>query len=218
MCDGFELEGYPAGVWREMTSEPRRYGFHATLKAPFRLRVDLGLSDLMDGVAGFARNFAPFDAGELEVGVIKAGGGRGFVALKPKGEARALRSLEAAVVRALDPLRAPLSANERERRLSSGLSPRQRYYLDAWGYPYVLDEFRPHFTLTNAISDARRVARALEREFRVRVASHALRVASLALFVEAQPGGDFMVLRQFPLGRATSARRATPRSLAPALD
>src|SRR6266436_2078374 len=26
-----------AGAWRELTREPRRYGFHATLKAPFRL-------------------------------------------------------------------------------------------------------------------------------------------------------------------------------------
>src|SRR5258708_19714311 len=26
-----------AGAWRELTREPRRYGFHATLKAPFHL-------------------------------------------------------------------------------------------------------------------------------------------------------------------------------------
>lgn len=42
-CDGFALEGYPPASWRNMTSEPRRYGFHATLKAPFRRRVDLGV-------------------------------------------------------------------------------------------------------------------------------------------------------------------------------
>lgn len=56
----------------------------------------------------------------------------------------------------------------------NGFAPEGRspaYYLDAWGYPYVLDEFRPHFTLTNAISDALRVARALEWEFSLRVAS-----------------------------------------------
>src|SRR5260370_30562784 len=26
-----------AGAWRELTREPRRYGFHATLQAPFHL-------------------------------------------------------------------------------------------------------------------------------------------------------------------------------------
>ena len=34
---GFALEGWSAPDWRAATQEPRRYGFHATLKAPFRL-------------------------------------------------------------------------------------------------------------------------------------------------------------------------------------
>lgn len=54
--------------------------------------------------------------------------------------------------------------DDRERCGSGRLTPRQAYYLDAWGYPYVLDEFDPHFTLTNAIADADRVARLLDWE------------------------------------------------------
>jgi hypothetical protein len=96
------------------------------------------------------------------------------------------------------------------------LTPRQAYYLDAWGYPYVLDEFRPHFTLTNAIADADRVARLLQQEFRLRVASPALRVDALTLFGESEPGGEFKIVRRFPLGRSTRARRPSARALAPA--
>jgi hypothetical protein len=127
-----------------------------------------------------------------------------------------LRSFEGSVVRALDHLREPASAGGRERRNLARLTPRQAYYLDAWGYPYVLDEFRPHFTLTNAIADADRVARLLQQEFRLRVASPALRVDALTLFGESEPGGEFKIVRRFPLGRSTRARRSSARALAPA--
>ncbi|HKI13711.1 MAG TPA: DUF1045 domain-containing protein [Roseiarcus sp.] len=216
-CDGFAPEGYPPDSWRNMTSEPRRYGFHATLKAPFRLRVDLDVADLINNVAEFAYKFAPFDAGQLEVGAIATGEGRAFVVLKPQGALTELRSFEGSVVRALDPMRAPLTDGERQRRESARLTPRQAYYLDAWGYPYVLDEFRPHFTLTNAVLDADSVARSLEREFRRRVASHALRVDALTLFAESEPGGEFKILRRFPLGHARPARRSPSRARAPAI-
>jgi hypothetical protein len=214
-CEGFSPEGYPADSWRRMTSEPRRHGFHATLKAPFRLRVDLDVADLFDLIAQFARKWASFDAGELSLGAIAAREGRAFVALKPEGDLTKLRAFEAGVVRALDSLRSPLAAGERERRKSAGLTPRQAYYLDAWGYPYVLDEFRPHFTLTNAIPDANRAARALEWEFSLRVASHVLRIDALTLFAESEPGGEFKILRRFPLGQAKRARGRS-RVLAPA--
>ena len=206
-CDGLALEGYPPDSWRSMTSNPRRYGFHATLKAPFRLRLDLDVADLFDRVAELARKSSPFDAGELEVSVVAADEGRAFVALKPQGALKELRSFEASVVRGLDWLRAPF-VEDGERRRWGRLTPRQAYYLDAWGYPYVLDEFAPHFTLTNAIADADRVARLLDWEFGLRVASHALCVDALTLFGQSESGGDFRILRRFPLGRPHRARRS----------
>ena len=213
--DGFALEGYTPQAWRSVTDGPRRYGFHATLKAPFRLRLDLDVADLTDCLAEFARKFAPFDAGELVVGAIPTGDGRAFVALKPEDGLKELRSFEGSVVRTLDSLRAPLALGDRERRQPARLTPRQAYYLDAWGYPYVLDEFRPHFTLTNAIAGADRVARLLQQEFRLRVASPALRVDALTLFGESAPGGEFRS-RRFPLGRSGRARPTPARILTPA--
>jgi hypothetical protein len=173
---------------------------------------------LTDILADFALRFRPFDAGELSVGAIAAGDGRAFVALKHKGGLRELRSFEGRVVRALDPLRAPLAFAEREKRKPAPLSPRQAYYLEAWGYPYVLDEFRPHFTLTNAIADADHIARVMQQEFRLRVASPALHVDALSLFGESEPGGEFRILRRFSLGRPKPAGRRQARVLAPAAD
>ena len=217
-CEGFSLEGYPPASWRSMTSDPRRYGFHATLKTPFPLRLDLDVADLYDFVADFTRKHSPFDAGELKVGFIRAGRGLAFVALKPEGALKELRSFEADVVRGLDKLRAPLVESGREYRGSDRLTPRQAYYLHAWGYPYVLDEFDPHFTLTDAIPDADRVARLLEWEFGLRVPSRALHVDALTLFGQSEPGGEFRILHRFPLGRPYRSRRPTRAFAAAVLD
>jgi hypothetical protein len=215
-CEGFSLEGYSRDSWRSMTSDPRRYGFHATLKAPFPLRLDLEVADLYDVVAEFARKQSPFYAGELKVGFIKAGRGLAFVALRPETALKELRSFEAGVVRGLEKLRAPLVESVLEYRGSERLTPRQAYYLEAWGYPYVLDEFDPHFTLTNAIPDADRVARGLEWDFGLRVPSRALHVDALTLFVQNEPGGEFRILHRFPLGRPHRSRRPA-RALAAAV-
>ncbi len=210
-CEGFSPEGHELRSWRDLTSDPRRYGFHATLKAPFRLRADLGFFDLADHVAAFARTFAPFDAGDLHVGVMGANNGRAFVVLRPQGQSKPLRALEEAAVRRLDALRAPLTPEEFLRRGVAGLTPRQRYYLEMWGYPYVIDEFRPHFTLTNATSDPAPVVKSLKWELSLRVASPAMRVDAVTLFGETAPGGDFEILRRFPLGHSKRSRRVSPR-------
>jgi hypothetical protein len=211
LCEGFAPEGHELEGWRQLTSEPRRYGFHATLKAPFRLRADLDLVDLMDHVAAFARTCQPFEAGELQVGAMATYDGKAFAVLKPRNAAKALYAFEQRVVRALDVLRAPLTDVERHRRESSRLTPRQRYYLDAWGYPYVIDEFRPHFTLTNALADLDRITKSLRWEFDLRVPSQTLFVDALTLFSESEPGGDFTILRRFPLGSPKRARRVSAR-------
>jgi hypothetical protein len=217
-CDGFSLKGCPPASWRSMTSDPRRYGFHATLKAPFSLRLDVDVAELFDRIAEFARKFSPFDSGELAVEVVKAGHELAFVALKLQGASKELRSFEASVVRGLDRLRAPCVEGGRKYRGSEPLTPRQAYYLHAWGYPYVFDEFHPHFTLTNAIADAERVARLLDWEFGLRVASRVLRVDALTLFGQSEPAGEFRILRRFPLGAPHRTRRSSRRVLAAVFD
>jgi len=119
--------------------------------------------------------------------------------------------LEQAAVPTLDKLRAPLTEDERHRRNVVRLTQRQRYDLKASGYPYVIDEFRPHVTLTNAVPDPTRPVKSLEQDFSLRVASQAMRVDATTLFGETTPGGEFRIVRSSTLGRSRRARCLSPR-------
>ncbi len=46
--------GLDAPAWEELTHEPRQYGFHATLKAPFRLLSPFSETDLVAEFDRFA--------------------------------------------------------------------------------------------------------------------------------------------------------------------
>jgi hypothetical protein len=209
--EGYAPEGHSPESWRKLTDEPRRYGFHATLVAPFRLRADLTVPDLVDAIAAFARVAEPLEAAGLQVSKIAAGDGRAFVALKPTGPTGELDALEETAVRRLDALRAPPMDAERNKRDVARLTPLQRYYFDVWGYPYVLSEFRPHFTLTNALADLKDVEKALRWDFKMRVGSPFLRVERLTLFGERESDGVFEILHDIPLGNGPRGGRIATR-------
>ena len=103
-----------------VTQVPRKYGLHATMKPPFRLREDQSLSALQDTCARLAGKFAPVSLDGLEVARL----GR-FLALRPVGDTRDLNTLAAACVRDLDPFRAPASETEMNRRRAAGLTMEQ---------------------------------------------------------------------------------------------
>jgi hypothetical protein len=196
---GFAPDGFDAAEWRNMTTEPRRYGFHATIKAPFRLADGANRSELSDALAELAQQSRPFAAGRLAVSTLAFGGASAFVALTPPAPTPEIAQLEERVVRGLDPFRAPLNETERSRRDPAPLTERQRETFERWGYPYALAEFRLHFTLTNAIDDAEHIAVTLAREFAGCVADAELLVDALALFVQ-KPDGEFIIDQRFPLG------------------
>lgn len=54
----------------QYVGRPRKYGFHATLKPPFRLASDQGLQALQDATAQLARSLAPVQLGILELSRI----------------------------------------------------------------------------------------------------------------------------------------------------
>ncbi len=145
----------PAGLPRpqsELTMSPRKYGFHGTIKAPFRLADGISREDLSAALAVLAARVAPVEMRGLELRRLG-----GFLALLPEGDESALMALGAEVVMALDPLRAPLSAAEIAKRRPERLNPRQRELLDAWGYPFVMEEFRFHLTLSDNLPEAEAV-------------------------------------------------------------
>jgi len=141
-----EVPGLPRPV-AELTASPRKYGFHGTLKPPFRLADGSSRAALE---ADIARRAATLPAVMLDGLTLHRLGG--FLALTPVGETKALERLAGEVVMGLDGHRAPAPEAELARRRAGGLTPRQEAHLVRWGYPYVLDEFRFHFTLTGKLA------------------------------------------------------------------
>jgi len=205
--------GVPGGWTREsidaITADARRYGFHGTLKPPFRLAEGRTAGELDAAVARFAAGRAGAVIPRLSLARLG-----GFFALVPGAEAPGLHALADEVVREFDEFRAPATDAELARRNLAALTPRQRELLEAWGYPYVLDEFRFHLTLTDRIPAGRQlgVERALSDWFAGSLGA-AVPVDALALFTEAEPGAPFVLHAVHPLQPALS-----PRSTASTTD
>lgn len=131
----------------DITMTPRKYGFHGTLKPPYRLAVGMTEDQLSKAVADLAGTLAPAICDGLDLTTL----GR-FLALTPRGDTGDVRRVAGACVRGLDDFRAPASEVELARRRQAGLSPRQEALLQAWGYPYVMEEFRFHLTLSGRLN------------------------------------------------------------------
>lgn len=171
------------------TAAARRYGFHATLMAPFELSGDESERELMAALDVFCESMQPFEIPSVELRRLD-----GFFALMPEVQGQELTSLAHAVVVAFDRFRAPLSASEHMRREAAGLSPSQLRNLLRWGYPHVFEDFRFHMTLTGRVDEAEatRVHRAIEAHFGPDL-DEPVEIASLALFIEPERGAPFTV-------------------------
>ncbi|WP_428032283.1 DUF1045 domain-containing protein [Ancylobacter sp.] len=189
------LRRFDAVRWREITAEPRRYGFHGTLKAPFRLAPGRTEEELHAACARFAKERAGFAC----PGVTLASIGR-FLALRLAAPSAALDRLAASAVADLDDFRAPMTEAEREKRLRAPLTPRQQEYLARWGYPYVLADFRFHMTLTGTLDDEERALAEAElaEHFSASGADGPLIVREIALY--RQEAGPFRLIARFPFG------------------
>lgn len=178
-----------------ITAEPRRYGFHATIKPPFRLGQGQTVEGLVEALDGLAARLPPVALTGLEMRPLG-----GFLALVPEAETAALQDLAAEVVRALDPFRSPLTEAEIARRRPERLTPRQQELLALWGHPYVLEEFRFHMTLTDRLSPdlADRAAPILQAWFN-EVLPRPYLIEDLCLFGEQADDGQFVLVSRHPL-------------------
>jgi len=195
--DGRDLP-FPDGVtpdWREITEDPRKYGFHATLKAPTALADGRTEAELLDACAAFAGHARRIPVIEPVVDAIS-----GFIAVIPAKRSDELQQLAADCVTEFDTFRAPLTPEDRARRKPERLAELQREYLDRWGYPYVMEEFRFHMTLTGRLSDERRgpiVAQLRERFAAIDLTK--LAIDRIALFKQADSASRFRIIDSFSL-------------------
>lgn len=179
-----------------VTHAARRYGFHATLKAPMALDATLEGKDLDRALAAWAAAHAPVTVGRI---VLKPIGG--FLALVPERQSEALTAFAGRVVADFDGFRAPLSAEDRARRhASAALTPRQAELLDRYGYPYVMEEFLFHMTVCDSVEGAvqAEVMAAAERWF-APVLAEEIVLDRISLFHEAEQGAPFLRRRDYLL-------------------
>lgn len=175
----------------DITKTPRKYGLHGTVKPPFRLGEGVDIGALHAAAGALVAGMKPVRLDGLRLAKIG-----GFLALVPEGDTSALGQMAGNVVRALDPFRAPLNAAEIAKRNPDKLSENQRAMLDQWGYPYVMDEFRFHLTLSGRLDDA--TAARTEAELSRHLDSivpRPFKIRSLCLFGEADSGRFHMLHR-----------------------
>jgi putative phosphonate metabolism protein len=190
--------------WRDLTRDPRKYGFHATLKAPLPLARGKSEAELLAACERFSATPRPIPVIQPVVDSIS-----GFIAVVPAEPAAELERLAADCVREFDAFRAPLTPEERARRNPSALTPRQREHLDRWGYPYVMEDFRFHMTLTGRLDAGRRepILTMLRDRFSA-IGLTALVIDRIAVFRQTNAASRFQVVNHWKLGaNATPDRR-----------
>ena len=177
------------------TAEPRRYGFHATLQAPFRLAEGRSAEELRQAAADFAAAHPSFQVPALQLATMGP-----FIALIPAESSEAIGNLADACVRDFDRFRAPMMPQERERRLKSPLTARQASQLEEWGYPYVFEDFRFHMTLSGPLheSDRAKFMQVLEDLYApLHDARPTLTIDGLAVYRQDAPSEKFVVEDRF---------------------
>lgn len=190
------VTGLTAEPMAALTADPRRYGWHATLKAPWRLASGLDLGALRERVGDVCGKHRTIE--RLDLQVTRLGN---FLALCPSQPPVELAALAADCVRRLQHLAAPLTDAELAHRRRQPLSAEEEELLRAWGYPWVLHRFRFHFSLTGSISglpesDVGALMRAAQAHF---TGLPPLTLDRLSIFIEASAGADFSLLEQLPL-------------------
>jgi phosphonate metabolism protein PhnN/1,5-bisphosphokinase (PRPP-forming) len=195
-----QIPGIPGLVLSQLTANARRYGFHATLKAPFKLADGFTEMHLAGMAQAFAADQRPISLEDMRLRPMTD-----FLALRPSAPLDEISRLAMRCVSYFDMLRAAPDAAELAKRRRAGLSARQEALLQRWGYPYTEEEFQFHMTLTDSLHDVDAdvvyaIRKAAEQRFAGPFAAALLLLDGLTIFREVKPGTPFSVWRRFPFG------------------
>jgi Protein of unknown function (DUF1045) len=165
----------------EILSAPFHYAFHGTIKPPFRLAPGATIEEVARRLESFAAGWKQFLLPPLTLTSM-----HDFFCLRPAAPSPQLHTLAARATEDFDVFRHPPSKEELDKRRKVGLTALQEKMLLTWGYPYVMDEFRFHLTLTGNVVENRE-KEALHRELQERFPESILRdipFSGLSLFIE----------------------------------
>jgi hypothetical protein len=185
-------------AWRKITEEPRRYGFHATLQGPFYLSPSCTEAQLVNAVHSFAG--LGYAVPTIKPAVQMLSGFAAIVPLKPEPN---LDALVTSCTTIFEAYRAPMTPQERARRIALGLNRSQIQNLDRWGYPFALSNFRFHMTLTGQIQASRReeILAVIKKCFRRMLGNRQISVDRIALVKRESSLASFRVVSQVTLRR-----------------
>jgi phosphonate metabolism protein PhnN/1,5-bisphosphokinase (PRPP-forming) len=196
------IAGVSPDAFRQITTDPRRYGFHATLKAPFRLAEGFSEAHLLAMAQAFVAEQQPLP---IEgIGIHKL---NNFLALQTddRSSREQISALAMRCTSYFDLLRAAPSATELSKRRNAGLSPRHEALIARWGYPYTEEEYRFHMTLTGMLTalpadTAAAIGAAAAACFAEALATP-LTIDGLAIFKESAPGAPMSVWQRLPFSK-----------------
>jgi hypothetical protein len=191
-----ETYGLDAALAERAVASPRRYGLHATLKAPMRLKEGRKAEALATALEAFAARRRRFLAGPPRLTRF----GR-YLALIPQAPTADLDWLAQECETAFDSFRAPLDESELTRRTRASMSAQQRELVASFGYPFVLSHFVFHITLAGPLADAElaQVEEALEPAV-AQFCAEPLAIEEIVLSGDPGEGGRFRMIGRFPLG------------------
>jgi len=139
------LYGLDGAQVERATASPRRYGCHATMKAPFRLREAAREADLSSALAGFCGRRRRARSGRLRLRRLTR-----YLALTLESATAEIDWLADECVTHFDSFRAPLSAADRARR-PCDLPVLARQHLEMFGYADIFSRFLFHITLAGPL-------------------------------------------------------------------
>lgn len=188
-----DIANLPVSI-AEMVATPQKYGFHGTLKAPFKLHTTKSLDELRAALQAFSHQTSKFMIGKMKVAQLG-----NFVAIIQESRSTNLRDFAAMAVENFEEFRAPLNEKDIAKRRKTKLTPRQDELMLRWGYPYVFEEFKFHLTLTGKLAEANvETTKDILAEYLSDVLDKPLEAVDICLYGEREDG-RFEIIERFPL-------------------
>jgi putative phosphonate metabolism protein len=178
----------------DIIATPQKYGFHGTLKAPFRLNTEKSLDELRNALRRFSEPISKFTIGQMKVARLG-----NFVAIIQETASGQLQNFASTIVEHFEEFRAPLSDDDITKRRKTNLSPRQDELMLKWGYPFIFDEFKFHLTLTGKLNEHdAEITKNILAEYLSDILAEPLEVIDICLYGE-RGDGRFEIIGRFPL-------------------
>ena len=188
--------GLESGLAARAVEKPRRYGFHGTVKAPFRPAAGVSAADIAGELERFCARRRRIRSGALVLQRFPR-----YLALCPADRTAEIGWLASECAVHFDRFRAPLDDEERARR-GNHLTELERLHFEQFGYPYIFSLFRFHVSLAGPLSprELDAVAAGLRPELTACAAQDFI-LADLCLLGDPGGGAMFRTIGRFPLAR-----------------